>query len=243
MFTFGQFLAEQPGAVPTGDPVMIVFVTGATGALAAPTVALLRREDHTVRALARNSDSAQSLLATGSTPVPGSLLDRDALRAAVDGADAVLHLANRIAPPSSARRRAAWWTTTASAPTAPATWATPPSRQASRQWSTELRTRVRRRRRAVDRGGCACRAHGGCGRRSADRRRSRLGVVELWCRGDLSQHLGYPRRLDRDPSPASRALTIASARSATCSLLKMLDTRLRIVLGLRTSRAAIVALL
>ncbi|MCO1659019.1 NAD-dependent epimerase/dehydratase family protein [Pseudonocardia humida] len=87
---------------------MIVFVTGATGALGTPTVALLRGEGHTVRALARNAESAQTLRAAGVDPVPASLTDRAALRAAVDGADAVLHLATRIAPLAAARRRAAW---------------------------------------------------------------------------------------------------------------------------------------
>jgi nucleoside-diphosphate-sugar epimerase len=87
---------------------MIVFVTGATGALGTPTVALLRSGGHTVRALARSAESARALRAAGADPVPASLLDPDALRTAVRGADAVLHLATRIAPPRSARRRRAW---------------------------------------------------------------------------------------------------------------------------------------
>src|SRR5215475_14025331 len=44
------------------------------------------------------------------------------------------------------------------------------------------------------------------------------------------------------PSPASRAAMMAWARSATCSLARMLDTWLRMVLGLRDSRVAIAVL-
>src|SRR2546429_3799734 len=49
---------------------------------------------------------------------------------------------------------------------------------------------------------------------------------------------GHCRSPGWRPSPAARARTIAWARSATCSLVKMLDTWLRMVLGLRNSRLA-----
>ncbi|WP_369133857.1 NAD-dependent epimerase/dehydratase family protein [Modestobacter sp. I12A-02662] len=87
---------------------MLTFVTGGTGALGTPTVALLRERGHEVRALATTSASAARLRATGATPVQGSLFDPQVLTAGVAGADAVLHLATRIAPLSRARRRSAW---------------------------------------------------------------------------------------------------------------------------------------
>ncbi len=87
---------------------MIVFVTGGTGALGRPTVARLREAGHTVRALARSAAAAAALRAAGAEPVPASLFDPRALAVAVRGADAVLHLATRIAPASAARRRDAW---------------------------------------------------------------------------------------------------------------------------------------
>jgi nucleoside-diphosphate-sugar epimerase len=87
---------------------VIAFVTGGTGALGVPTVARLRADGHTVRALARSADSAAAVQAAGAEPVPASLFDRDALTNAVRGADAILHLATRIAPPAAARRSAAW---------------------------------------------------------------------------------------------------------------------------------------
>jgi nucleoside-diphosphate-sugar epimerase len=87
---------------------VIAFVTGATGALGAPAVARLRASGHSVRALATNPGSARRLLSVGAEPVETSLFDRAGLAAAVRGADAVLHLATRIAPASRARRRGAW---------------------------------------------------------------------------------------------------------------------------------------
>jgi nucleoside-diphosphate-sugar epimerase len=87
---------------------MIVFVTGGTGALGVPTISLLRRRGHRVRALATGAASAAALRGAGAEPVEVSLFDRDALASAVRGADAILHLATRIAPASAARRREAW---------------------------------------------------------------------------------------------------------------------------------------
>lgn len=87
---------------------MIVFVTGGTGALGVPTIDALVARGHRVRALARTPASATALRAAGADPVPGSLFDRDTLRAAIGEARAVLHLATRIAPASVAWRRSAW---------------------------------------------------------------------------------------------------------------------------------------
>jgi hypothetical protein len=46
-----------------------------------------------------------------------------------------------------------------------------------------------------------------------------------------------------EPSPASRARTIADERSATCSFAKMLDTLSRMAFSLRERRSAMVLLL
>jgi nucleoside-diphosphate-sugar epimerase len=87
---------------------VIVFVTGGTGALGVPTIAALVARGHGVRALARTPTAAAALHAAGAAPVPGSLFDRHTLEAAMAGAQAVLHLATRIAPASAAWRRSAW---------------------------------------------------------------------------------------------------------------------------------------
>jgi uncharacterized protein YbjT (DUF2867 family) len=60
------------------------LVTGATGALGAPTVTRLRAAGHDVRALSRRS---------GPGLTTGDLLTGAGIREAVDGADTVLHLA------------------------------------------------------------------------------------------------------------------------------------------------------
>jgi nucleoside-diphosphate-sugar epimerase len=87
---------------------MIVFVTGATGALGRPTVAAVLGAGHRIRALARNDASARALRDLGAEPVAGSLFDPSVLGSALRGADAALHLATRIVPFKDARRREAW---------------------------------------------------------------------------------------------------------------------------------------
>jgi 2-alkyl-3-oxoalkanoate reductase len=87
---------------------MTVFVTGGTGALGIPTVTRLVRDGHQVKALATSEASARTARAAGAEPVFGSLFDPAFLAAALRGADAVLHLATRIAPFSRASRRSAW---------------------------------------------------------------------------------------------------------------------------------------
>ena len=82
---------------------MRAFVTGGTGALGIPTVAVLRSRGHDVRALATGPASAAKLRAAGADPVLGSLFDRELVETAVADTDVVLHLATRIAPLSTAR--------------------------------------------------------------------------------------------------------------------------------------------
>lgn len=87
---------------------MIAFVTGATGALGAPTVAQLIQAGHRVIALARSQHSADMARDLGAEPVLAPLFDAASLAHAMRGADAVMHLATRIVPLTRARRRAAW---------------------------------------------------------------------------------------------------------------------------------------
>jgi 2-alkyl-3-oxoalkanoate reductase len=85
-----------------------VFVTGATGVLGRVVVRLLLDTGHSVRALSRNPDNNSRLRGAGADPVQASLFDPDTLRRAVDGCDAILHLATRIPASQDASRRDAW---------------------------------------------------------------------------------------------------------------------------------------
>ncbi len=87
---------------------MEIFVTGATGVLGRPVVRLLKRQGHTVRALARSDSNDEMLRRMGAKPVRGDLFDPASLAAAVEGTGAVLHLATRIPPRSRARHPEAW---------------------------------------------------------------------------------------------------------------------------------------
>lgn len=78
----------------------VVAVTGATGFVGRPTVAALRAAGHTVRALVRREDAA--LAATGATLVRGSLESEAGLRALLEGADTVVHIAGSINAPDRA---------------------------------------------------------------------------------------------------------------------------------------------
>ena len=87
---------------------MKVFITGATGVLGKTVSRLLIDAGHDVRGLARNAGSESRIRGLGIEPVPASLFDPPSLRRAMQGCDAVLHLATRIPPPNQARRREAW---------------------------------------------------------------------------------------------------------------------------------------
>lgn len=63
---------------------------------------------HTVRGLARSAANELQLREASVQPVRCSLFDRESLRQAVDGCDAVLHLATHIPTGRAARRLAAW---------------------------------------------------------------------------------------------------------------------------------------
>jgi nucleoside-diphosphate-sugar epimerase len=75
---------------------MKVFLTGATGAIGPATVRGVLDNGHHVRAVARNDDKAAQLRDLGAEPVTVDLFDGDAVKAAVDGCEAVLHLATNV---------------------------------------------------------------------------------------------------------------------------------------------------
>lgn len=72
---------------------MRVFLTGGTGFIGGEVARLLRERGDDVVALVRTPAKAAALAALGSELVSGDLSDEDALRAAMKGADAVIHCA------------------------------------------------------------------------------------------------------------------------------------------------------
>lgn len=74
---------------------MRVFMTGASGWIGSATTDELLAAGHEVVGLARSEASAAALAAKGAQVQRGDLDDLDSLRAGADGADAVIHLANK----------------------------------------------------------------------------------------------------------------------------------------------------
>ena len=72
---------------------MNILVTGGTGFLGAALVPLLARDGHHVRVLARGEASAEL---AGVETVRAGLQDREAVRRALDGVEAVYHLAGKV---------------------------------------------------------------------------------------------------------------------------------------------------
>jgi nucleoside-diphosphate-sugar epimerase len=87
---------------------MKVFVAGATGELGRPTVAALVAAGHRVTGVARTPAKADLLRRLGADSVAVDLFDAPAVKAAVAGHGAVLHLATKIPPASKGWRRSAW---------------------------------------------------------------------------------------------------------------------------------------
>ena len=88
---------------------MKVFVTGGTGTLGRPTVSALVEAGHEVRAAARSDTSAAALRTLGATPVlVEDLFDVGEIARAVEGSEAIAHLASRTPPLRRMRKRAAW---------------------------------------------------------------------------------------------------------------------------------------
>lgn len=73
-----------------------VAVTGATGFIGRTLCAHLQANGYSVRALVRNAEAATGLAASGVTLIIGDLSREDSLRALVDDAAAVIHLAGAV---------------------------------------------------------------------------------------------------------------------------------------------------
>jgi dihydroflavonol-4-reductase len=82
-----------------------VFVTGGTGFVGLATVRALRARGDDAVALVRSPSKANALRDLGVTLVEGDLSSKDPIRAAMDGCDAVLHIAGsyKIGIPASER--------------------------------------------------------------------------------------------------------------------------------------------
>jgi nucleoside-diphosphate-sugar epimerase len=89
---------------------MNVFLTGATGAVGPATVRELLERGHVVRAVARSDEKAAALRALGAEPVAVDLFDADDVKRAVDGSEAILHLATNVPVVNRMKRRSAWAT-------------------------------------------------------------------------------------------------------------------------------------
>ena len=72
---------------------MKLLLTGATGRVGSHLLPRLVAQGHDVRAVARSEVAAERVKAAGAEPVLADLLDPDGYRAALDGRDAVVHLA------------------------------------------------------------------------------------------------------------------------------------------------------
>lgn len=88
---------------------MKVFVTGGTGTLGRPAVSALVEAGHEVRAAARSDASAAAVRELGATPVLiEDLFDKGEIERAVEGCEAIAHLATRVPPLRQMRKRGAW---------------------------------------------------------------------------------------------------------------------------------------
>ncbi|MGH2587544.1 MAG: NAD-dependent epimerase/dehydratase family protein [Dehalococcoidia bacterium] len=87
---------------------MDIVVAGGTGVLGRPAIRRLVADGHRVRGLVRSAESGKRVRQLGAEPVQVSLFDAGAVRGALDGAEAVLHLATRIPAAMAARKRDAW---------------------------------------------------------------------------------------------------------------------------------------
>jgi nucleoside-diphosphate-sugar epimerase len=85
-----------------------VFVTGATGVVGRAAVPALVAAGHRVTGVARSDEAARRLHAAGATPVAVDLFDAEAVRVAVSGHTALVHLATAIPPMHRMHRSAAW---------------------------------------------------------------------------------------------------------------------------------------
>ena len=87
---------------------MKVFLTGGTGVVGTRAVPALVAAGHGVSAVARSEAKADLVRSMGATPVTVDLFDPAAVKAAVDGHEAVVHLATNIPPMHKAALPGAW---------------------------------------------------------------------------------------------------------------------------------------
>jgi nucleoside-diphosphate-sugar epimerase len=87
---------------------MKVFLTGATGVVGRLVVPELIGAGHEVRAVSRREEASASLRAAGAVPVGVDLFAADAVTSAVEGSEAVVHLATNVPPLTRAARPAGW---------------------------------------------------------------------------------------------------------------------------------------
>jgi nucleoside-diphosphate-sugar epimerase len=87
---------------------MRVFVTGGTGEIGRPAVANLVAAGHVVQVASRSNANDGTILSLGATPVRVDLVDPDSARAAVEDAEAIVHLATRIPPVAEMGSAQAW---------------------------------------------------------------------------------------------------------------------------------------
>src|SRR5262245_58961155 len=87
---------------------MRVFMTGATGVIGPPTVDRLVAAGHEVRAVSRREEASAALRAAGAEPVTVDLFDADAVKAAVAGSEAIVHVATNVPPFPQMMRAKAW---------------------------------------------------------------------------------------------------------------------------------------
>ncbi len=87
---------------------MKVFLTGGTGVVGTRALPALVADGHDVTAVARGAAKADLVRRLGATPVEVDLFDPAAVKAAVDGSEAVVNLATSIPPLSRSARASAW---------------------------------------------------------------------------------------------------------------------------------------
>ncbi|HVX18908.1 MAG TPA: NAD(P)-dependent oxidoreductase [Acidimicrobiales bacterium] len=87
---------------------MKVFVSGSTGVAGRSAVPALVAAGHEVTAAVRSEAKAHQARSSGATPLMVDLFDADAVRAALDGHEAVCNLATHIPPFSRAGLPGAW---------------------------------------------------------------------------------------------------------------------------------------
>jgi nucleoside-diphosphate-sugar epimerase len=87
---------------------MKVFIAGGTGVLGRASLRALVAAGHAVSSTARGNDGAALVTNLGATPVAVDLFDRDAVRRAIAGSDALVRLTTKIPSLMKMRDSKAW---------------------------------------------------------------------------------------------------------------------------------------